>query len=246
MPDKRTVSLVDGLVERVREFIQDERVTYPEYHAALRYLMQVAGSGEIPLLVAVFLESSVDMANRSGFVGTQYAPGAPWLPLPYTLPMRPDETGDPLLFHGRVESDGGAPLAGATVDLWQTNSDGVYSRPQTPDEYLLRGRLHTDAAGEFDVRTIRPAPYQIPREGPVGDLLENILDRHSWRAAHLHVKIDAAGYHPLSTHLYFPDDPYLDSDCLGSVRDSLVMDLARTDADGGCYRGKYLFRLAPD
>ena len=253
MADQRTVSLVDGLVEQVRGFIRDERVTYPEYHAALQYLIRTAEAGEIPLLVAAFAESTVDTVNADGgratdsaIEGPYYQPGAPRLQRPYALPMRPDEPGDPLLFHGRVESAGGAPLASAVVDLWQSTSDGMYSffTPKLPEEYLLRGRLRTDATGEFEVRTIRPVPYQIPREGPVGDLLENILGRHSWRPAHLHFKIDADGHQPLTTQLYFAGDPYLDSDCVTGVKDSLVIDLTKTDAGDGSYRGEYLFRLA--
>lgn len=254
MADQRTVSLVDGLVDRVRRFVRDERVTYAEYHAALRYLIRLAESGEVPLFVAAFFESTVDTVNQEGgratdsaIEGPFYQPGAPWLQRPYALPMRPDEPGDGLVFHGRVESDGGTPLAGAAVDLWQSTSDGMYSffGPQMPDEYLLRGRLRTDAAGEFDVRTVRPVPYQIPREGPVGDLLENILGRHSWRPAHVHFKIDADGYKPLTTQLCFAGDPYLDSDCATAVKDSLVIDLTKVDADGASYRGEYVFRLAP-
>ena len=154
---------------------------------------------------------------------------------------------DPLLFSGRVESADGTPLAGAVVDMWQSTSDGMYSffTPQLPGLFLLRGRLRTGAAGEFDVRTIRPVPYQIPREGPVGDLLENVLGRHSWRPAHLHFKIDADGYQPLTTQLYFAGDPYLDSDTAGAVKDSLVIDLTKADGDGTSYRGEYVFRLAP-
>ena len=252
MADQRTASLVDGLVDRVRGFIRNERVTCAEYHAALRYLIRLAESGEVPLLVDAFFESTVNTVNADGgratdsaIEGPFYKPGARWLQRPYALPMRPHEPGDLLLFCGRVESDGGAPLAGAAVDMWQcTSSDGYsFFSPQLPDEYVLRGRLRTGAAGDFDVRTIRPVPYQIPREGPVGDLLENILGRHSWRPAHLHFKIGADGYKPLTTQLYFASDPYLDSDCAAAVQDSLVIDLTKAD-DGVSYRGEYVFRLA--
>ncbi len=108
--DQRTVSLVDGLADRVRGFIRDERATYAEYHAALGYLIQAAEAGEIPLLVAVFAESTVETVNAGGgatdsaIEGPYYKPGAPWLQRPYALPMRPGEPGDPLLFSGRVES----------------------------------------------------------------------------------------------------------------------------------------------
>ena len=184
MTDQRTVSLVDGLVEQVRGFIRDERVTYPEYHAALQYLIRTAGPARsrcswLPSPSRPWTRSTptAGRATDSAIEGPYYKPGAPWLQRPYALPMRPDEPGDPLLFHGRVESADGAPLASAVVDLWQSTSDGMYSffTPKLPEEYLLRGRLRTDATGEFEIRTIRPVPYQIPREGPVGDLLENIL-----------------------------------------------------------------------
>ncbi len=69
--------------------------------------------------------------------------------------------------------------------------------------------------------------------------------RHAWRPAHLHFEIDADGYQPLTTQLYFAGDPYLDSDTAGAVKDSLVIDLTKTDAGGVSYRGEYVFRLAP-
>lgn len=253
MPDQRTVFLIDGLVDRIREFVRDERVTYPEYYAALRYLMELDNAGEALLLAAVFFQSTVDSINRddgvatsSGFEGSHYRPDAPWLEHPYTLPMRPDEPGERLFFHGRVESVNGTALAGATVDVWQSDADGQYSfGQQMPEGYLFRGRLRTDAAGEFDIRTIRPVPYQIPHKGPVGDLLENVMGRHTWRSAHLHVKVEADGHIALNTQVFFPDDPYLDSDCLTAVKPSLVMGLTKTDADSGSYRGDYVFRLSP-
>lgn len=82
----------------MRGFIREERVTYPEYHAALRYLIRTAEAGEIALLVAAFAESTVDTVNADGgratasaIEGPFYKPGAPWLQRPHTLPMRPDE-----------------------------------------------------------------------------------------------------------------------------------------------------------
>ena len=55
------------------------------------------------------------------------------------------------------------------MDLWQLSHDGICSffSAKVPEEYLLRGRLRTDTARDFDVRTV---PYQIPGEGPLGDL----------------------------------------------------------------------------
>jgi catechol 1,2-dioxygenase len=254
MTDQRTLALVDGLVNRVRAFITDEQVTYPEYHAALRYATRLTEAGEVELFLGAFFESTVDTVNQDSGGATEcaiegpfYKPGAPWLQYPYALPTRPDEPGDALLFVGRVESADGVPLADADVDMWQSTNDGIYSffSPRISDQYVLRGRMRTDASGTFEVRTIRPVPYQIPHHGPVGDLLENTLGRHSWRPAHLHFKISAHRHKSLTTQLYFASDPYLDSDCVTGVKESLVIDLTKVDGDVASYRGGYTFRLTP-
>ncbi|MNE96246.1 Hydroxyquinol 1,2-dioxygenase [compost metagenome] len=62
--------------------------------------------------------------------------------------------------------------------------------------------------------------YPIPTDGPVGRLLD-ATGRHPWRPAHLHFMIEATGRRTLVTHLFNHDDPYLDSDAVFGVKDSL-------------------------
>jgi hydroxyquinol 1,2-dioxygenase len=68
--------------------------------------------------------------------------------------------------------------------------------------------------------------YPIPIDGPVGDLLR-ATGRHPWRPAHLHFMIQAPGYETLVTHVFRKDDPYLDSDAVFGVRESLVGEWVR-------------------
>ena len=82
------------------------------------------------------------------------------------LPMREDEAGDPLIFHGKVSSTNGEILAGATVEWWQDDADGLYSNFDSPaPAFNLRGQFKTDENGQFTTRAIVPIPYQIPTSG---------------------------------------------------------------------------------
>ncbi|MBV8966873.1 MAG: catechol 1,2-dioxygenase, partial [Mycobacteriaceae bacterium] len=178
--------------------------------------------------------------------GPYYVPGAPMLEPPCVLPQRPDEPGEPLNFSGTVTALDGEPIVGALLDIWQADATvpGSYSNihPGQPD-FNLRGKLRTDEQGRFELRTVRPAPYHIPDEGPTGRLL-GVLGHHSWRPAHIHVKLTADGYGPLTTQLYFQGGEFLDSDVAGAVKDDLILQLEPA-VDDGASRLRYDFRLAP-
>ncbi len=73
-----------------------------------------------------------------------------------------------------------------------------------------------------------PKPYTVPTEGPVGRYLEAV-GQHPWRPAHIHFKVTADGHEPLVTQVFFADDPYLDNDTIGAVKEALVRSLDRHD-----------------
>jgi hydroxyquinol 1,2-dioxygenase len=86
--------------------------------------------------------------------------------------------------------------------------------------------LRTDDQGRLRFRTVLPVSYPIPTDGPVGKMLL-ATGRHPWRPAHIHFMIEAPGYERLITHVFREDDPYLDSDVVFGVRQSLVASFAR-------------------
>lgn len=104
----------------------------------------------------------------------------------------------------------GEPVAGAVVDVWQSNEDGFYD-VQLPDldGPVLRARFTTDAAGRFTFWSILPSEYPIPDDGPVGRML-SAVGRHPYRAPHVHFLIDAPGHQPLITQLFVRGGAYLD------------------------------------
>ena len=230
------------------EIIQKHRVTAEEFRAATEFLADAGRQHlEIPLMLDVFLATAVDdvahaaEGTDNNIEGPVYVAGAPELERPYVLPRRADEPGEKLMFSGMVRSTDGTALAGATLDVWQANGAAEYSnfQPGVPD-YNLRGRLTTDENGSFEFETVLPSPYEIPTGGATGRLLA-ALGRSAFRPAHIHFKISHEGAAPLTTQIYFEDDPWIDADVVGAVKESLVTKLVRHDDHVTC---SYDFVLA--
>ncbi len=259
MEDGRAGVIVRDILDSLREVIRRHGVTYPEYRRAVAFVLSAAESGELPLLSDVLLEASVEAASTAGHrtpgttdgnvEGPFFAAGAPELGgprpdgVPVPLPMRTDEPGDALVFCGTVRSVDGTAVPGAVLDLWQADAGGLYSRfaPGLP-EWNLRGRVDTGDDGGFAVRTVVPAAYDIPDEPHTSRILE-LLGSELHRPAHLHVRVEADGFAPLTTQVYFAGDPWLEHDCVGAARPSLVTKLE--PANGAGYTCRFDFVLSP-
>ncbi|MCB8883579.1 intradiol ring-cleavage dioxygenase [Acidisoma cellulosilytica] len=139
-----------------------------------------------------------------------------------------DGKGEPMVVRGRVLDEQGAPVAGATLDVWQTNDDGFYDVQQKglqPD-WNLRGVFTSDAEGQYWLRTVKPRFYPIPDDGPVGQMLA-ALGRHPNRAAHIHFIVTAPKFDPVITHIFSPDCQYLAEDAVFGVKNELIGELQR-------------------
>jgi protocatechuate 3,4-dioxygenase beta subunit len=131
--------------------------------------------------------------------------------------------------HGRVANIAGQPLAGARLEVWQSDDAGRYdSQDDMQPDMNLRGTFVAGEHGNYWFRTVKPSSYPVPIDGPVGELL-TATGRHPMRPAHIHFKVTAPGYQPLTTHLFVAGDPYLASDAVFAVKGSLVADFARND-----------------
>ena len=139
--------------------------------------------------------------------------------------------GEPAWVHGRVLGVDGPPLAGAEVDVWQNDANQLYGVQDdaAPEEHL-RGRFRARADGSYAFLGVRPVPYPIPDDGPVGAMLA-ATGRHPWRPAHIHMIVSAPGYETLTTHIFDAASPYLDSDAVFAVKPSLLRDFLWSDAE---------------
>jgi catechol 1,2-dioxygenase len=247
---ERVDRLVRRTLEAIHQVIREEELTYPEFQTVKSWLMDVGTGGEWPLFLDVFFEHQVEMVaarTQRGTTGTiegpYYLPDQKRFDSPVTLPMRAREKGDRLVFAGQVRDLDGNPLTGAEVDFWQADADGYYSgfAPHLP-EGNLRGVVVTDAQGRFEITTIKPAPYQIPTDGPTGALIA-AAGWHPWRPAHLHLMVRADGHRQIITQLYFAGGEWLDSDIASATKDDLVLD--PTHHDDGSWSVQYDFVLEP-
>jgi catechol 1,2-dioxygenase len=234
----RLNDLFDDLLSTLRTFIRKNRVTHDEYRQAVAFMTQVGDKGEMPLLMDVFLETTVDQVDSAGRGGTEtsiegpfYVADAPAMKSPCVLPHRSDEPGEVLILSGTVRSTDGATLSGAVVDIWQADAKGDYSHfniPEAQAPYNLRARVSADDKGRFEVRTWVPASYEIPKAGPTGMLLA-AMGRHAWRPAHIHLRLTHQDCATLTTQVFLAGDPWIDSDVVGAVKGPLIVGLQRHD-----------------
>ena len=231
-PDPRLRELLAALIRHLHGFVTETGLTHEEWRAAVQFLTATGQRcddrrQEFVLLSDVLgVSSLVDIANAADgateatVLGPFYLPGAP--PREMGEQIGRPEDGSPTLVHGRVSDLDGRPLDQATLDVWQTAGNGLYDTqdPGQP-EFNLRGVFVTGPDGGYRFRTVRPVSYPIPTDGPVGGLLRG-AGRHNWRAAHIHAIVSAPGRRAVTTHIFDADNPYLDSDAVFGVKDSLI------------------------
>lgn len=154
-----------------------------------------------------------------------------------------DGRGVPLEVMAHVQDIDGCPIDGAMVEIWQANGDGIYENqdPDAQPEFNLRGRYRVPASGRVCIRTVRPAGYRVPDDGPVGELMK-LLDLGLDRPAHIHFRISAPGHRTLTTHIFDRTDPCIADDPLLAVRPELLAEFTET-GDGGL-RTEFRFVLA--
>jgi catechol 1,2-dioxygenase len=244
--DPRLREVMQALVRHLHAFAREVRLTDEEWFAGIGFLTATghitdATRQEFILLSDTLgLSTLVDTINHSDveslaseptILGPFYVPESPWRDRGASM-VEYDDGGEPAVLTGRVTDSAGEPIAGAVLDVWQNAATGFYAvqQPDVQPPTNLRGRYLTDTNGEYEIRTVRPVPYPIPDDGPVGRLLRD-TGRHPWRAAHIHAKVSADGFAPLTTHIFDSRSEYLDSDTVFGVKESLVDDFV-AGADG--------------
>lgn len=261
--DPRFKEVMTSLVTHLHDFVRDVKLTEREWMAAIRFLTDVGQTctdkrQEFILLsdtlgvsiLVISLNHPTDRGSADSTVlGPYYWEGAPERPLGSHLAE--GVKGEPTFYSGRVLDTQGRPIAGALLDIWSGDGEGNYDM-QIPGETEMRarGKIRTDAEGGYRFRSIRPSFYPVPTDGPVGDMLR-AMGRHPYRPGHIHMIVSAPGYESVTTHLFPAGSPYLDSDAVFGVKDSLIVPFERHAAgemwgermDGPYYTARYDFRL---
>lgn len=253
--DPRLRELITALVRHLHAFAQEVELTQAEWERAVAVLTATGHITDerrqefilwsdtlgLSMLVDALDHDLPPGATESTVLGPFYVPGSAERGFGESIAEDPG-AGVPVRVTGRVRALDGTPIAGAEVDVWQNGEDMLYA-VQSPEasEHHLRGRFHTDADGRYAFIGVRPVPYPIPDDGPVGAML-GATGRHPSRPAHIHMIVRAAGYRTLTTHVFDAASEYLDSDAVFAVKPSLAREFVRHD---GGYSVEHDVILAP-
>ena len=230
-------------MRHLHAFVKDVELTEREWAEAIAFLTATGHKCDdtrqefillsdvlgVSMLVETINHRAVGAATESTVTGPFHVVDSPPRELGADISL--GVPGDPCLVTGRVTGPAGEPVPGAQVDVWHADAEGFYDvqRPSPGSEDgNLRGLFTTGADGRFWFRTIVPRYYPIPVDGPVGQLLE-AMARHPYRPAHIHFIVSAPGYATVTTHLFADDSPYLDSDAVFGVKESLVRAFPEVD-----------------
>lgn len=242
-PDPRLREIMRALVSHLHAFVAEVGLTEEEWAKGIEILTATGHITDdkrqefilwsdtlgVSMLVDALAHPAPGGATESTVLGPFYVPGSPLRP--HGADIAEQEAGTPAWVHGRVLSTDGTPIAGAELDVWQNGDNELYAvqDPDAPDDHL-RARFLTDAEGRFAFRAVRPVPYPIPDDGPVGRML-NATGRHPWRPAHVHVVARAPGFRSVTTHVFDAESAYLDDDTVFAVKPSLLREFVPRAAD---------------
>ena len=264
--DPRFRRIMQSLIRHMHDFVREVELTEEEWFEGIKFLTATGQKCDdkrqefillsdvlgVSMLVAAVNHRASGGTTETTVLGPFFVHGAP--EIENGGDMAAGWQGEPTYVSGRVMSTAGEPLAGALLDLWQSNSEGSYD-VQLADTggKQLRAKLRTDAEGRFRFRTILPTSYPVPTDGPVGLVLDR-MGRHPMRPAHLHFMVSAPGHETVVTHLFVKGDRYLESDVVFGVKDSLIVDFKRSESQAEAqklglkapfYSASYDFVLRP-
>lgn len=233
---KRHVEVLSSLVRHLHAFVREVRLTEEELEFAFDFLNRIGQAtndahNEAALFSdALGVSTLVCLMNNgvggttetaSALLGPFWRGNAPKLENGATL-LRSPTPGIPLLMRGAVRDLEGNPVVGARVDVWQASPDGLYeNQDENQADMNLRGVFATDADGCFSFRSVRPAGYPVPMNGPTGDMLRT-QNRQPLRPAHLHFLVFHEGFKTLVTQVFPGDDPHLADDPVFGVTPALI------------------------
>ena len=241
--DTRLREILAALVRHLHGFVREARLSEREFAEAVRLLVAMgqkttASHNEVVLMAGSLGVSSLvcllnngnrgESETQANLLGPFWRDDQPPSASGDSL-VRSPTPGPGLLVNVSLQDLNGNPIAGAEVDVWHSSPEGLYENQDPRQaEMNLRGRFISDEAGHFHFRSVKPAGYPIPVDGPVGEFVR-ATRRHNHRPAHLHFMAYKPGFKTLISQIYSPDDEHIDSDVQFGVTRALIGNFIRHD-----------------
>ena len=260
-PDPRMREIQEAAVKHLHQFARDVKLTPAEWLAGIDFLTRVGQmctpdrqefillsdtTGLSALVNLMHDKTAMEVATDTSLLGPFFRENAPRFK-PGEQICKDISNGE-VAMYGKVTDIHGKPLANAQIDIWQTDTHGLYDIQADPSGAMNnRGIFNTDANGNYLLRTVSPRDYSIPMDGPVGAMVQ-AQKRHGMRPAHIHLLISAPDYRELVTALYLSTSKYLATDVVfGSSSEDLVAEVNNADPNcpiKGMQSVKYDFKLS--
>ncbi len=241
-PDPRLKEIMTAAVKHMHAFAREANLTPAEWIKGIEFMTEVGRmctpdrqefillSDTVGLSALVNLmhdRTAIEEGTDTSLLGPFYRENAPKLERGAQIAKHAD--GPVAALWGRISDVNGAPIADASVSVWQTSAHGLYDTQMAGAALDYRGVFKTDADGRYWLRTVLPIGYSIPMDGPVGALAKSQA-RHGMRPAHIHCLVTAPNYRELITALYLKGDPHLHDDTVFGVSSDLVAECVKADA----------------
>ena len=244
-PDARFREIMSSAVRHLHAFVRETRLSEAEFQRACATIatlgqlsdashnevVLVAGSLGVSSLVCLL--NNGDKGKRettANLLGPFWRAGSPRTANGASI-VRSPTSGDPIFVTAWIKDRDGRPVADAEVDVWHTSGEGIYENQDPAQADMnLRGKFTSDSEGRISFRSVKPAGYPIPVNGPVGELLR-AQGRHNMRPAHIHFLIFKPGFKTQYSQVYSSDDPNLETDVQFGVTRALIGKYVRHDSE---------------
>ena len=240
IPDPRLREVMQSFVKHLHGFVREIEPTPQEWFAAIDWLTRTGKiSSEkrqefilasdvlgISMLVDALNNRRVSGATPNTVEGPFHIPGSPELADGQNV--TDGAPGIPCFVVGHVRDLKGSPLKGVTLDMWQTDGEGLYEAQRDTEAAWMRGLYRSNPDGSYMVRTVAPIGYTIPMDGTVGELMSKTRISH-FRPAHIHFAVSAPGFKPVVTHLFQRGDQYIETDVVFGVKEPLIVEFVKRE-----------------
>jgi hydroxyquinol 1,2-dioxygenase len=232
-PSPRIHEVLRSLVRHLHGFAREVRLSEAEWEQGIAFLTRTGHITDDRRQEFILLSDVLGLSMLTVGINAPRDPDAtePTVFGPFFVHDAPEVrfgadiaegvSGEPCWVEGRVTDVAGRPVAGAALEVWEADDDGFYDVQYTDGRTAGRARMTADADGRYGFWSVKPAPYPIPDDGPVGDLLK-AAGRGPMRPAHIHFMVSSPGFHTLVTHVFVAGSPHLDDDAVFGVKESLI------------------------
>src|SRR6202790_5064409 len=242
-PDARFKEIMSAFVRHLHDFTREVKLTEAEFQAAVGYIVAlgkhtnethneaVLMSGSLGLSTLVCLINNGDdgqTETSANLLGPFWRMHSPRTENGGSI-LRSPTPGPAMFVKAWFRDRNGAAVAGAEVDVWHSSPEGFYeNQDPVQADMNLRGKFLTDQDGHIGFRSVKPAGYPIPIDGPPGELLR-AQGRHNMRPSHLHFLVYRPGFKTLISQIYDPEDKHIETDVQFGVTRHLIGNYVRHD-----------------